>query len=220
MPPSSKNSIKPKTESKTESVEKPKPTLKLKVKPKSIKSENNINIENNNDVNKVENKVVNKVENKVVNKVVKKIIIKPVKKDESKQDESKQDESKQENIEDDIDDNIDDNIEENNILVETKSSKNKRASNKSDKYTKEFLQEQFNIHKSYVTSRISASKRCGLSLRLPSIPEDITENIIKFIIINTEKDGSCIWNNKGDLLSQKIGVIECKSFTSDMLEIG
>ena len=113
------------------------------------------------------------------------------------------------------DNTVNDNTVNDSELQKTKSSKNKRATNITDKYTKECLIEQFNIHKQYILARINASKKCGVSFRLPSIPEDITENIIKFIIINKEHDSSCIWSSKGDLLSEKFGVIECKSFTSD-----
>ena len=81
-------------------------------------------------------------------------------------------------------------------------------------YSEECLLEQFTIHKTYILARLHASKTCNINFRLPAIPEDITENIIKFIIINKENDHSCIWSNTGDLLSKKFGVIECKSFTS------
>lgn len=84
-----------------------------------------------------------------------------------------------------------------------------------DNYSKEILQEQFTIHREYVKSRISSGERLGIKFRLPSIPEDISENIIKFIIRNKLGDPTSRWDCKGDLLSIKEGKQECKCFTSD-----
>jgi len=85
-----------------------------------------------------------------------------------------------------------------------------------DKYTQEFLKEQFALHMKYTEGRINTSKRAGIKVRLPSIPEDITENIIKFIIHNKCGDLTTSWNCKtGDLVSKKEGKQECKCFTSD-----
>ncbi len=83
-----------------------------------------------------------------------------------------------------------------------------------DNYTVDVLQTQYNLHKNYVTGRIASLKGLGIKARLPSIPEDITENIIKFII-HKNGDTSSSWNCKGDLYSTKEGVQECKCFTSD-----
>jgi hypothetical protein len=66
----------------------------------------------------------------------------------------------------------------------------------------------------------------GLNIRHQNTPEDITENITKFIIINYEKDMSCVWCKgvdkkyclTGDLYSNKYEKsmpIEVKSFTSN-----
>jgi hypothetical protein len=82
-----------------------------------------------------------------------------------------------------------------------------------DTYTKEILIEQYKIHKEYVTKRIESSNRLNIKFRFPSIPEDITENIIKFILHNIS-DTTVTWNCKGDLLSKIAGVFECKCFTS------
>lgn len=65
----------------------------------------------------------------------------------------------------------------------------------------------------------------GLKIRHQNTPEDITENITKFIIRKYENDKSCIWCKgvdkkyglTGDLYSnkyEKIAPIEVKSFTS------
>jgi len=82
-----------------------------------------------------------------------------------------------------------------------------------DKYTKEVLNEQYKLHYNYVKSRKDSSKKLNVKFRFPSIPEDISENIIKFII-HKLGDTTSSWNCKGDLLSEKEGVQECKCFTS------
>ena len=51
-----------------------------------------------------------------------------------------------------------------------------------DTYSKELLKEQYYLHKSYVLGRINTTKKIGVKVRLPCIPEDISENIIKNII--------------------------------------
>ena len=82
-----------------------------------------------------------------------------------------------------------------------------------DRYTKSVLNDQFNIHKEYVMKRLASSRGLNIKFRLPSIPEDISENIIKFII-QKMGDASCTWNCKGDLYSTVDKKIECKCFTS------
>ena len=85
-----------------------------------------------------------------------------------------------------------------------------------DTYTKEFLIEQYNLHKSYVLERLSGMNKFTIKIRLPSIPEDISENIIKFIIQNKNNDITSSWNcGVGYLYSHIEGVQECKCFTSD-----
>ena len=83
-----------------------------------------------------------------------------------------------------------------------------------DPYTKEILKEQYTLYKSFDKGRIEIKKKIGIKVRLPMIPEDITENLIKFIIHNKLGDKTSRWNCKGDLYSQKEGKQECKSFTS------
>ena len=85
-----------------------------------------------------------------------------------------------------------------------------------DSYSKELLKEQYILHKSYVQGRINTTLKIGVKVRMPSIPEDISENIIKFIIHNKLGDNTSKWNCKnGDLFSKKEGIQECKCFTSD-----
>lgn len=84
-----------------------------------------------------------------------------------------------------------------------------------DSYSEEILREQYTLHKSYVNGRISTTKKVGIKVRFPCIPEDISENIVKFIIHNKLNDPSSSWDcKKGDLHSTKEGVQEIKCFTS------
>ena len=77
-------------------------------------------------------------------------------------------------------------------------------------YTPDLLKEQYALHKSYVRERMKAK------VRLPSIPEDISENIVKQIIRNKLNDKTSTWDCKvGDLQSKVEGKQECKCFTSD-----
>ena len=91
-----------------------------------------------------------------------------------------------------------------------------KPENDKDSYTQELLNEQYMLHKQYVNGRIDTTKKTGVKVRLPSIPEDISENIIKFIIRNKLHDNTTRWDcKKGDLHSQIEGKQECKCFTSD-----
>ena len=87
-----------------------------------------------------------------------------------------------------------------------------------DKYTKEVLETQYHTHKEYVQKRITLSKELKINFRLPCIPEDISENFIKFAI-HKSGNKTCSWNRGkgGDLVAQQDGhniKIECKCFTS------
>ena len=90
-----------------------------------------------------------------------------------------------------------------------------------DNYTESILRHRYN---KFLTSYIDDSEiiKKGILLRHQNPPEDITENITKFIIQNYEKDLSCKWAKsiglKGDLYSDKYNPespIEVKAFTSD-----
>jgi len=93
------------------------------------------------------------------------------------------------------------------------STSKKITQNAVDKYSKEILREQYELHKNYVISRKNSSKLLNFKIRLPCIPEDISENMIKFII-HKRGDVTSSWNCKGDLLSSIEGKQECKCFTS------
>lgn len=103
----------------------------------------------------------------------------------------------------------------NNSMNNMKSlSKSKKvAQNTADMYSKEILKQQYEIHKNYVINRKNSSSLLNISFRLPCIPEDISENMIKFII-HKSGDVTSSWNCKGDLLSSIEGKQECKCFTS------
>lgn len=102
----------------------------------------------------------------------------------------------------------------NNMKSLSKSNSKKIAQNAVDLYSKDFLQNQYEIHKNYVISRKNSSELLGIKFRSSGIPEDISENMIKFIL-HKHGDNTCSWNCKGDLLSSVEGKQECKCFTSD-----
>lgn len=90
-----------------------------------------------------------------------------------------------------------------------------------DRYTDDILRARFDDYKkSYVS--VQEWKALGIPIRQQNPPEDITENLTKFIIRNYENDKTCIWckGSKlyGDLYSDKYtkqAPIEVKSFTSN-----
>jgi len=85
-----------------------------------------------------------------------------------------------------------------------------------DTYTEDLLKEQYALHKAYVNGRINTTKKSGVKVRLPCIPEDISENIVKYILHNKLNDTTSSWDcKKGDLQSNKEGKQEIKCFTSD-----
>jgi hypothetical protein len=93
-----------------------------------------------------------------------------------------------------------------------------------DEYDEQLLIERLqNFKKMYISDQELINK--GIPIRHQNTPEDITENIAKFIIRKIENDKSCVWckgiNKKygltGDLYSNKYDKttpIEVKSFTS------
>jgi hypothetical protein len=87
---------------------------------------------------------------------------------------------------------------------------------KMDTYTEDILKEQYITHKNYYNIRKASADRLNIKIRFPSIPEDISENIIKFILHYKRNDKTSSWAcSKGDLYSKIEGVQECKCFTSD-----
>ena len=84
-----------------------------------------------------------------------------------------------------------------------------------DAYTPAVLKQMYTAHKAYVLSLKTVLANTGLKVRMPNMPEHISENIAKMIIWRTG-DPSSTWDcTKGDLLSTKEGKQEIKCFTSD-----
>lgn len=90
-----------------------------------------------------------------------------------------------------------------------------------DIYTKQVLEDRW-INYASGYNAVQKYKKMGLPIRCQNPPEDITENITKFIIQNYDNDPSCKWakciGKTGDLYSEKYTdeyPIEVKSFTSD-----
>jgi len=101
----------------------------------------------------------------------------------------------------------------------------KRKPKLNDKYSEEILINRFKNFKNMYISDEELIKN-GLPIRHQNPPEDITENITKFIIRKYENDNSCVWCKcvdkkfglTGDLYSNKYdknAPIEVKSFTSN-----
>lgn len=82
-------------------------------------------------------------------------------------------------------------------------------------YTPKLLLEQYVLHKTYVLKRMNTTGSLSVKVRLPAIPEDISENIICSIIHNKLNDTTTTRNYAGDLYSHKEGQQECKCFTSN-----
>lgn len=84
-----------------------------------------------------------------------------------------------------------------------------------DLYTHEILNIRYRNFKNFVKDTNEIKNKYKINIRLPCFPEDISENIIKFII-HKNGDKSSNWNCKsGDLISTKEGIQECKCFSSD-----
>lgn len=107
-----------------------------------------------------------------------------------------------------------------------KEPKAKEQEDTPDTYDASTLKECYALHKTYVNGRIAIRHKTTLPIRLPNMPEDISENIVKFILHNHPgefKDTTSRWAkslpkkkaNSGDLFSEKEGTQECKCFTSD-----
>jgi hypothetical protein len=94
--------------------------------------------------------------------------------------------------------------------------------NQVDKYTPDVLRRRYNRFKSDYIDLSDLINLYGLPIRHQNPPEDITENIVKFIIINYENDLSCKWAKgiglTGDLFSKNYSINyppEVKALTSD-----
>jgi len=98
----------------------------------------------------------------------------------------------------------------------------KKKDENDDKYTPEVLCERYKLYRDFYIETEKIIKTTGLPIRHQNPPEDITENIVKFIINNYDNDPSCKWaksiKSTGDLYSDKYpnnSPPEVNAFTSD-----
>jgi len=106
-----------------------------------------------------------------------------------------------------------------------KKTKEEQAVDKLDRpdlYTADILRRRYRRFKEDHDELQNIIQETGLSIRHANPPEDITENIAKFVIQNYDNDPSCKWAKaieiKGDLCSKKFSIEfppEVKAFTSD-----
>jgi hypothetical protein len=87
-----------------------------------------------------------------------------------------------------------------------------------DKYTPHILRRRFKRFKERAIEDLEDIKETGICFRMQNPPEDITENFLKFVIINHEGDHTVVWCRlielPGDLDSTQSGIVEAKCFTS------
>jgi len=95
----------------------------------------------------------------------------------------------------------------------------KLSKQSSDLVTEVWLKKRYESVKRFTLETAELSYEVRNILRMPNLPEDLTENIAKFIIRNYLKDPSCVWCKSlglpGDLTSDIANIQEVKSFTSD-----
>ena len=86
-----------------------------------------------------------------------------------------------------------------------------------DFYTEDVLKKRWNMFMNHVNDINELLKEHpNVKIRMPNMPEDISENIIKFILRNKLRDKTTTWNTpSGDLKSKVYGKQECKCFKSD-----
>lgn len=107
-------------------------------------------------------------------------------------------------------------------LKTKKESKQEERLKMPDSYTCDILRKRFYMYKEKYNETANIIKSTGLPIRHENPPEDITENIVKYILINYENDKTCKWAKaigiKGDLYSAKYNTDyppEVKAFTSN-----
>jgi len=99
-------------------------------------------------------------------------------------------------------------------------SQRKNIQKGQDGYTPSLLRKRYSLFREFVIETKCLMEKSGCRIRLPNPPEDITENIVKFLIRRQMGDKTCVWckgvdDQTGDLFSSQGGVYEVKSFTSD-----
>jgi hypothetical protein len=83
-----------------------------------------------------------------------------------------------------------------------------------DNYSEECLKDRFNMQIEQFFKLNNIKNEYKIRIRNQNFPEDVSENIIKFIVRTFDNDPTCYWNGKKDLHSYK-GNVECKCFTTD-----
>jgi hypothetical protein len=81
---------------------------------------------------------------------------------------------------------------------------------KEDTYDIEIFMKRWEIFKVYL---LNCNQLKSFGIRMPNFPEDISENLVKFVVRKYEKDETIIWSKEGDLLSKE-GKCEVKCFSS------
>lgn len=108
------------------------------------------------------------------------------------------------------------------LAEKARKEADKRA--KPDQYTEDVLRGEYQTHKEYVLKRKQSKEVLGLAIRMANMPEDISENIAKFMIHHHVGDKTSKWTKgiagngpkiTGDLFSETEGTQEVKCFTSD-----
>jgi hypothetical protein len=87
-----------------------------------------------------------------------------------------------------------------------------------DTYSEEMLREAYTGFQAYYRVRLEMKERTQGAIRCPNTPEDISENIIKFVIRNkvgVPSDWAKMVGRRGDLWSEVEHVQECKWITSE-----
>ena len=117
-------------------------------------------------------------------------------------------------------------MEAQNITSKPKATKKpantKEEDNPVDKYTGDVLRVRYTGFLDTYVSTAEIIKTTGLPIRHQNPPEDVTENMAKFIIQNYDNDPTCKWaksiGHVGDLYSEKYSTEyppEVKALTSD-----
>lgn len=89
-----------------------------------------------------------------------------------------------------------------------------------DNYSEDILKELYNQFKTNYLERNEIKNKYGLKIRLPIMPEDVSENIVKFILKNKLENKNIKWSKTikraGDLYDcDKNKTLEVKAFMSD-----
>lgn len=89
-----------------------------------------------------------------------------------------------------------------------------------DNFTEDILRQCYSIFKYNYHEKQKIIDNTGLPIRHSNLTEEISENMVKFIIRNYEGDITCKWSKaikrNGDLCSERYSeAIEVKAFTSD-----